>query len=84
MIRVVHNGNSRQFAGTLDDQFRLRHDIFVKGRGWTEFEIDGIHEKDRYDQQRSADVKDQVPPTVQNPQARLSRGCRRSGNSLRS
>jgi acyl-homoserine lactone synthase len=49
MIRVVHNGNSRQFAGTLDDQFRLRHDIFVKGRGWTEFEIDGIHEKDRYD-----------------------------------
>jgi acyl-homoserine lactone synthase len=49
MIRVVDSGNCRQFAGILDSQFRLRHDIFVKERGWTEFEIDGIYEKDRYD-----------------------------------
>jgi acyl-homoserine lactone synthase len=49
MIRVVDSGNRRQFAGILDGQFRLRHDTFVKERGWTEFEIDGIHEKDQYD-----------------------------------
>jgi acyl-homoserine lactone synthase len=49
MIRAVHSANNRQFAGILDGQFRLRHDIFVKERGWTEFEIDGIYEKDRYD-----------------------------------
>jgi acyl-homoserine lactone synthase len=49
MIKVVHKGNRRQFADMLDRQFRLRHEIFVKGRGWTEFEIDGVHEKDRYD-----------------------------------
>jgi acyl-homoserine lactone synthase len=49
MIRVVDSGNCRQFADILEGQFRLRHDIFVKERGWTEFEIDGIYEKDRYD-----------------------------------
>jgi acyl-homoserine lactone synthase len=49
MIRVVDSGNRRQFADVLDGQFRLRHDIFVKERGWTKFEIDGIYEKDQYD-----------------------------------
>jgi acyl-homoserine lactone synthase len=49
MIRVVDSGNRRQFSDILHGQFRLRHDIFVKERGWTEFEIDGIYEKDRYD-----------------------------------
>jgi acyl-homoserine lactone synthase len=49
MIRVVDSGNCHQLAGRLDRKFRLRHDIFVKERGWTEFEIDGIYEKDRYD-----------------------------------
>jgi acyl-homoserine lactone synthase len=49
MIRVVHSGNNRQFAGILDAMFRLRHDVFVKERGWTEFETDGIYEKDQYD-----------------------------------
>jgi acyl-homoserine lactone synthase len=49
MIRIVDSGNRRQFTDILDGQFRLRHDVFVKERGWTEFEIDGIYEKDRYD-----------------------------------
>jgi len=49
VIRAVHNDNSSQFAKILDRQFRLRHDIFVKDRGWREFEIDGIYEKDPYD-----------------------------------
>src|SRR4051794_26935284 len=49
MIKVVHSGNRRQFAELLERQFRLRHEIFVKGRGWVEFEQDGIYEKDQYD-----------------------------------
>src|SRR4051794_5003444 len=49
MIRAVHKSNSDQFAKILDRQFRLRHEIFVKDRGWSEFEIDGIYEKDPYD-----------------------------------
>jgi acyl-homoserine lactone synthase len=49
MIRVVDNSNRRRFAKILDLQFRLRHEIFVKGRGWSEFEVDGVYEKDSYD-----------------------------------
>ena len=49
MIKVVHSGNRSRFAKILDRQFRLRHEIFVKGRGWTDFEIDGVYEKDPYD-----------------------------------
>jgi acyl-homoserine lactone synthase len=49
MIRVVHKDNRSQFSDLLDRQFRLRHEIFVKGRGWTEFETDGIYEMDQYD-----------------------------------
>jgi acyl-homoserine lactone synthase len=49
MIKLVHNGNRSRFAKILDRQFRLRHEIFVKGRGWREFEVGGIYEKDPYD-----------------------------------
>jgi acyl-homoserine lactone synthase len=49
MIRVVHSGNRSRFSKLLDRQFRLRHEIFVKGRGWSEFEVDGVYEKDSYD-----------------------------------
>jgi acyl-homoserine lactone synthase len=56
MIRAVHNGNSCRFADILDGQFRLRHEVFVKQRGWTEFEIDGIYEKDRYDNEAAVYV----------------------------
>src|SRR5205814_5700449 len=37
----------------------------------------------RYQQQRCADVKDQVPPTVENPHVRLSRCGRHSRHSFR-
>src|SRR6267143_1510728 len=40
-------------------------------------------QENRQNHQRRADVQDQVAPTVQNPQARLSRDRRRSGNRLR-
>ncbi len=49
MIRAVHSGNRSRFAKILDRQFRLRHEIFVRGRGWSEFEVDGVYEKDPYD-----------------------------------
>jgi acyl-homoserine lactone synthase len=49
MIKFVHSGNRSRFAKILDRQFRLRHEIFVKGRGWSEFEVDGVYEKDPYD-----------------------------------
>src|SRR4029077_9475127 len=39
--------------------------------------------EDRQDHKRSADVENQVAPTVQNPQVGLSRDGRRSRDSLR-
>jgi acyl-homoserine lactone synthase len=49
----------------MDRQFRLRHEVFVKERGWTEFERDGFYEKDQYDNEAAvyviaADDKDNV------------------------
>ena len=49
MIQMVHSRNRSRFAKILDRQFRLRHEIFVIGRGWSEFEVDGVYEKDPYD-----------------------------------
>lgn len=49
MIEVIHSGNANQFGGLLDKQFRLRHEVFVKERGWSDFDVDGVHEKDQYD-----------------------------------
>lgn len=49
MIEIVNSGNAKRHQDLLDRQFRLRHDIFVKERGWTEFDIDGTHERDQYD-----------------------------------
>jgi len=49
MIRVVHQGNRSHFNELMDRQFRLRHEVFVKERGWTGLEVDGAYEKDQYD-----------------------------------
>lgn len=49
MIRVVDWHNHHQFIRTLDQHFRLRHEIFVRERGWKDFDRDGIYEKDQYD-----------------------------------
>jgi acyl-homoserine lactone synthase len=54
MIKLVNSGNRSRFARILDRQFRLRHEIFVKGRGWNEFEVDGVYEKDPYDNAAAA------------------------------
>lgn len=49
MIRVIDKSNIHLFPKTMDQQFRLRHSVFVKEKGWTNFERDGIYEKDEYD-----------------------------------
>lgn len=49
MIEIIHSGNASQFEDLLDKQFRLRHEIFVGERGWSNFNVDGVHEKDQYD-----------------------------------
>ena len=49
MIEVIHSGNAGQFQDLLDKQFRLRHDVFVRERGWSSFDVDGTHERDQYD-----------------------------------
>jgi acyl-homoserine lactone synthase len=49
MIRVIDRTNRHRFIRTLDLHFRLRHEIFVKERGWKDFDRDGVYEKDQYD-----------------------------------
>jgi acyl-homoserine lactone synthase len=49
MIEIINSGNAKFHGDLLDKQFRLRHEIFVQDRGWTDFDIDGTHERDQYD-----------------------------------
>lgn len=49
MIRLIDKTNFHFFLRTLDQLFRVRHSVFVKEKGWVEFERDGIYEKDQYD-----------------------------------
>jgi acyl-homoserine lactone synthase len=49
MIRVVDRTNRHRYIRTLDLHFRLRHEVFVKERGWKDFDRDGVYEKDQYD-----------------------------------
>ena len=53
MIRVIDRTNRNQFIRTLEQHFRLRHEIFVKERGWKEFDRDGIYEMDQYDDENA-------------------------------
>jgi len=54
MIRVINPSDKAQFARTLDQLFRLRHDCFVKERGWHQFDKDGIYEQDQYDNENAS------------------------------
>lgn len=49
MIRVIDSLNSREHPDTLDQIFRLRHQVFVEELGWRQFDVEGIYEKDKYD-----------------------------------
>ena len=49
MIRVIDKTNAHLFRKTMEQQFRLRHSVFVAEKGWTEFDRDGTFERDQYD-----------------------------------
>jgi acyl-homoserine lactone synthase len=48
VIRVIDAHNRHQFNHLLEQQFRLRHDIFVLEKGWSSFDR-GAYEMDDYD-----------------------------------
>jgi len=48
MIRVIDRVSRDRFRRSLDQQFRLRREIFVAERGWTDFDR-GAYEMDQYD-----------------------------------
>ncbi|MDR3467118.1 MAG: acyl-homoserine-lactone synthase [Xanthobacteraceae bacterium] len=48
MIRVIDRSNRDRFRRTLDQQFRMRRDVFVTERGWKDFDR-GAYEMDQYD-----------------------------------
>lgn len=49
MIRIIDKFNMHLYPKTMDQQYRLRHSVFVDEKGWKQFERDGIYEKDPYD-----------------------------------
>jgi acyl-homoserine lactone synthase len=53
MIRVIDKSNIHLFPKTMDQQFRIRHEVFVKEKGWQQFECDGVYEKDNYDNENA-------------------------------
>lgn len=53
MIRVIDHANRLRYRETLDRQFRFRHEIFVRERGWTDFDKDGEYEVDQYDNEKT-------------------------------
>jgi acyl-homoserine lactone synthase len=48
MIRVIDRANCDDFRVSLDQQFRLRREVFVEECGWKEFDR-GDYETDQYD-----------------------------------
>jgi len=48
MIRVIDRLSRDRFRRSLDQQFRLRREIFVAERGWTDFDR-GAYEMDQFD-----------------------------------
>jgi acyl-homoserine lactone synthase len=48
MIRVIDRLTRNRFRRSLDQQFRLRRDVFVVERGWAAFDR-GAYEMDTYD-----------------------------------
>jgi acyl-homoserine lactone synthase len=49
MIRVVDSLNERDNLDILDQIFKLRRRVFVEELGWKQFDVDGVYEKDQYD-----------------------------------
>lgn len=53
MIHVVDNLNERDNLDILDQIFKLRRRVFVEELGWKQFDVDGVYEKDQYDDQHA-------------------------------
>ena len=49
MYRLITADTRASYPQTMDHHFRLRREVFVKESGWTQFDVDGIHERDAYD-----------------------------------
>jgi acyl-homoserine lactone synthase len=49
VVTVLQGGQRRQYPQYFDRLFRLRHQVFVKGRGWSLPSCDGDREIDQYD-----------------------------------
>ncbi|CAN5233341.1 acyl-homoserine-lactone synthase [soil metagenome] len=52
MIRIIENNNRREFAKSLEQQFRLRHDVFVNELRWRDSD-DRQVEIDQYDDEHA-------------------------------
>jgi len=52
MIRIVDHENRTRYAKSLDQHFRMRHQIFVQERGWKDFDR-GTIETDDYDNEHA-------------------------------
>lgn len=53
MIRVIEHSNTLKYAEVLDQIFKLRRTVFVEELGWRQFDVDGIYEKDQYDNEHA-------------------------------
>ncbi len=61
MIRVVDRSNCHEHPDVLDQIFRLRRQVFVEELGWQQFDVDGIYEKDQYDNQNAIHLASLTP-----------------------
>jgi acyl-homoserine lactone synthase len=52
MIRIIDQTNRERYAKSLDQLFRMRHEIFVQERGWKDFDR-GTIESDQYDNEHA-------------------------------
>ncbi|MBN8982426.1 MAG: GNAT family N-acetyltransferase [Rhizobiales bacterium] len=49
MIRVIDRLNCNRHPDIIDQIFKLRRRVFVEELGWTQFDVDGVYERDQYD-----------------------------------
>ena len=52
-IQLVTGENKANYTDILDQYFRLRHEVFVKERGWRDLERPDGRDVDAYDNDRA-------------------------------
>ncbi|RUY21272.1 GNAT family N-acetyltransferase [Mesorhizobium sp. M7A.F.Ca.US.001.04.1.1] len=53
MLLVVTSQNSEEYQAELDQAFRLRHNVFVEEKGWTDLRREDGREIDRFDDEHA-------------------------------